>query len=235
MPEPQKTIVEFRNLSRLYHLAGRDIYALDDINLSFLKGQFAAIIGKSGSGKTTLMNMVGGLDKPDIGEVLFADKDIGKMKSRDLAHYRNLSIGFVFQQFNLLNDLSALENVMLPLQYRRPKIGKIKMRAKEALARVGLADRIDHKPQELSGGQQQRVAIARALVTQPELLLADEPTGSLDSATSDDLLKLFTSLTADGLTIILITHDQDVANYATRRIKLHDGKVVEDRTTIDRS
>lgn len=187
-----------------------------------------AVIGASGSGKSTLMNMLGGLDYPDSGTVEIAGQDIGAMRGKALARFRNEMIGFVFQQFQLLPKKSALTNVILPLQYRRPRLGGEKDMAQESLNRVGLGDRSSHKPTELSGGQQQRVAIARALVGKPSLLLADEPTGALDSKTSAEVMALLTDLNSQGITILLITHDHEVAEYASRVITMRDGKIIDD-------
>lgn len=224
-----KSIISLTNIRRFYNTGQSSIHAINDISLDFYENEFVAIVGKSGSGKTTLMNIIGGLDVASEGHVHIHNKDTTSLNSRALARFRNETIGFIFQQFNLLNEHTALSNVMLPLEYRRPKAKKIKEKAEQALERVGLGSRMLHKPQELSGGQQQRVAIARALVGQPKILLADEPTGALDSKTSEDLLMLFEELKTDGLTILLITHDLDVASHAQRIIKLHDGLVIEDK------
>ncbi|MEM1088062.1 MAG: ABC transporter ATP-binding protein, partial [Pseudomonadota bacterium] len=211
-------LIETRALTKLYGRGASVIRALDGVNLSIQRGEFVAVIGASGSGKSTLMNMLGGLDKPDEGEIAIAGQSLAKMGRRALALFRNETIGFVFQQFQLLPKKSALTNVRLPMQYRRPRVSDEAERARAALKRVGLGDRMSHKPTELSGGQQQRVAIARALVGEPELLLADEPTGALDSRTSEDVMALLVELNRQGITIVVITHDKEVADYAGRVI-----------------
>ncbi|MEO1643315.1 MAG: ABC transporter ATP-binding protein, partial [Pseudomonadota bacterium] len=206
-------LIETTKLTKLYGRGGSVIRALDGVDLTIARGEFVAVIGASGSGKSTLMNMLGGLDKPDDGDIAIAGKSLAKMNKRDLANFRNETIGFVFQQFQLLPKKSALTNVKLPMIYRRPRLDNEAERARKSLERVGLGERISHKPTELSGGQQQRVAIARALVGEPELLLADEPTGALDSKTSDDVMALLVELNRQGITIVLITHDQEVADF----------------------
>lgn len=216
------------NLRKTYLLGGQEIHALDGVNLTVPEGQFLAVIGSSGSGKSTLMNMLGGLDKPDTGEVEINGQNIVKLGLRRLARFRNETLGFVFQSFQLLPRQTALGNVMLPLTYRRPAEPNAKDAAQAALDDVGLADRMLNKPTQLSGGQQQRVAIARALVGKPKLLLADEPTGALDSKTSDSIMALLVRLSREGLTIVLITHDPEVANYADRIVTMRDGRIVED-------
>lgn len=217
-----------RNLRKTYQLGGQEIHALDGVDLTVPAGQFLAVVGASGSGKSTLMNMLGGLDKPDMGEVEINEQDIVQLGLRQLARFRNETLGFVFQSFQLLPRQTALGNVMLPLTYRRPAAHNPKEAAQEALAEVDLADRMLNKPTQLSGGQQQRVAIARALVGKPKLLLADEPTGALDSKTSDTIMALLKRLSSEGLTIVLITHDAEVAAYADRVVTMRDGRVVED-------
>ena len=222
-------LIETQGLTKLYGRGSGIIRALDGVDLSIGTGEFVAVIGASGSGKSTLMNMLGGLDKPDQGQISIAGQSLAGMSKRALAYFRNETIGFVFQQFQLLPKKSALTNVRLPMQYRRPRRDDELALARDSLDRVGLSDRIHHKPTELSGGQQQRVAIARALVGQPQLLLADEPTGALDSKTSDDVMKLLVDLNSQGLTIVLITHDKEVANYAERVITMRDGQIIEDK------
>lgn len=229
MQNTSKAFIHIERLRKLYQVGGRNICALNGFSVDIQENEFVAVVGKSGSGKTTLMNIIGGLDKPDSGHVHINGNDISNFSSKFLARFRNESIGFVFQQFNLLRHQTALENVMLPLGYRRPKFNNMRENATLALELVGLGERADHKPEELSGGQQQRVAIARALVGRPRLLLADEPTGSLDSKTSKELLELFSELHKSGLTIVIITHDNDVASYAQRVITLRDGKLVLDK------
>ena len=221
-------LIETQNLTKLYGRGTSVIRALDGVDLTIARGEFVAVIGASGSGKSTLMNMLGGLDQPDGGDIAIAGQSLSKMSKRALAYFRNETIGFVFQQFQLLPKKSALTNVRLPMQYRRPRLDNEHERAKRSLERVGLGDRLSHKPTQLSGGQQQRVAIARALVGEPELLLADEPTGALDSKTSEDVMQLLVELNRQGITIVLITHDKEVADYAGRVITMRDGKIVQD-------
>ncbi len=217
------------DLRKAYTLGGSTVHALDSVTLDVAPGEFVAVIGSSGSGKSTLMNMLGGLDQPDSGAVIINGQDVGSLKAKALAAYRVETLGFVFQQFQLMPRRSALSNVCLPLQYRRPTLPDGEQRAQAALAAVGLADRAHHKPTELSGGQQQRVAIARALVGSPALLLADEPTGALDSKTSTEIMNLLVSLNkTEALTIILITHDLEVAAYAQRVITMSDGQIISD-------
>lgn len=217
------------NLRKTYRLGGQEIHALDGVDLHVPEGQFLAVVGASGSGKSTLMNMLGGLDKPDQGTVEINGKNIVTLGQKALARFRNETLGFVFQSFQLLPRQTALGNVTLPLTYRRPPHPNPKDAATKALHAVDLADRMQNRPTQLSGGQQQRVAIARALVGDPKLLLADEPTGALDSKTSDAIMALLKHLSAEGLTIVLITHDAEVAAYADRVVTMRDGRVVEDR------
>jgi len=205
-----------------------EVRALDGVDLDIFEGEFVAIIGSSGSGKSTLMNMLGALDQPTSGDVTINGENIGVMKSKNLAQFRNKTIGFVFQQFQLLPKKSAQKNVELPLQYRKPKVNDASKKAAHALGLVGLAERSGHRPTELSGGQQQRVAIARALAGEPKVLLADEPTGALDSKTSTDIMALMTDLNRQGITIIVITHEEEVAAYAKRVIEFRDGKILKD-------
>ncbi|MEM9599500.1 MAG: ABC transporter ATP-binding protein [Pseudomonadota bacterium] len=225
-PTPMIQTVDLR---KTYTLGGSSIHALDGVTMRVAAGEFVAVIGSSGSGKSTLMNMLGGLDQPDSGDVIINGQNVGTLSSRELASYRGETLGFVFQQFQLMSRRSALQNVMMPLQYRRPRLPDGEDRASKALAAVGLGDRGHHKPKELSGGQQQRVAIARALVGSPALLLADEPTGALDSKTSAEIMDLLVRLNReDGLTIVLITHDLEVADYAARIITMSDGRIISD-------
>ena len=205
-----------------------EVRALDGVSLDIQDGEFVAIIGSSGSGKSTLMNMLGALDQPTSGSVTINGENIGAMSGRKLATFRNKTIGFIFQQFQLLPKKNALKNVALPLQYRRPKVKNTAEKAAHALSLVALGDRGHHRPTELSGGQQQRVAIARALAGGPKVLLADEPTGALDSKTSTDIMTLMQDLNAQGITIIVITHEHDVAAYAQRVIEFRDGKILSD-------
>lgn len=225
-------LIHADGLTKIYGRGSSIIRALDEVDLTIHKGEFVAVIGSSGSGKSTLMNLLGGLDKPDEGNISIAGQSLSKMSKRGLAHFRNETIGFVFQQFQLLPKKNAITNVRLPMQYRRPRENDEVERAKTCLERVGLKERMHHKPTQLSGGQQQRVAIARALIGEPELLLADEPTGALDSKTSTDVMNLLVELNDQGITIVLITHDQEVADYASRVLTMRDGKIVEDRAQV---
>lgn len=226
---PQPALISCRGLTKIYKMGQTEVRALDGVDLDIWEGEFVAIIGSSGSGKSTLMNMLGALDQPTTGEVTINGENIGKMKSRALAEFRNTTIGFVFQQFQLLPKKSALKNVALPLQYRKPKVKNALDRAADALGLVGLGERAGHRPTELSGGQQQRVAIARALAGTPKVLLADEPTGALDSKTSTDIMALMQDLNAQGITIIVITHEHEVAAYAQRVIEFKDGRIISDK------
>jgi putative ABC transport system ATP-binding protein len=221
-------LIEARELVKTYVMGDQTVHALRGVSLDIAEGEFVAIMGASGSGKSTLMNILGCLDLPTTGEYHLAGESVETMQADQLASIRNRRIGFVFQQFNLLPRTSALENVELPMVYAGIKSTERQARATAALARVGLAERMDHTPAELSGGQQQRVAIARALVNSPLLILADEPTGALDSQTSEDIMRLLTELNAQGMTVVLVTHEHDVAAWARRRIVFRDGRMVED-------
>jgi putative ABC transport system ATP-binding protein len=221
-------LIELRNLRKVYQSGDSEFAALHEVNLDIERGEFVAISGSSGSGKSTLMNILGCLDSPSQGSYKLADRDVAKQSRIELARVRNEFIGFVFQNFNLLSRTSAAENVELPLIYAKVSPAERHKRANEALDRVGLAHRASHTPSQLSGGQQQRVAIARALVTRPPLILADEPTGNLDSATSVEIMKLLTELQESGMTIIFVTHEPDIAAYAARKLLLKDGGVVSD-------
>ena len=211
-------------------MGDQTVHALRGVSLSIEKGAFVAIMGASGSGKSTLMNIMGCLDLPSTGEYRLAGEAVETMSSDDLASIRNRRIGFVFQQFNLLPRTSALENVELPMVYAGIKAPERRAKALAALQKVGLGERTGHTPAELSGGQQQRVAIARALVNNPQLILADEPTGALDSQTSEDIMRLLTDLNAQGMTVVLVTHEADIAAWARRKIVFKDGLMVEDIT-----
>ena len=221
-------LIQLRDLAKIYQSGDTEFAALRDVNLSIERGEFVAITGSSGSGKSTLMNLLGCLDSPSRGSYLLAERDVAKLSRIELARVRNEFIGFVFQNFNLLARTSALENVELPLIYAKMAPAERHERARDALERVGLAHRAGHHPSQLSGGQQQRVAIARALVTNPPLILADEPTGNLDSATTVEIMKLLTDLQASGMTIVFVTHEPDVAAYAARKLLLKDGAVISD-------
>ncbi len=225
----KKTIIEIKNLKKVYRVGEVNVNALKGVDLLIHEGEFVAIMGASGSGKSTLMNMVGCLDDPTEGEYYLDGVNTSKLTKNEYAQIRNQKIGFVFQGFNLLPRTSALENVELPLMYdREHRIKDPNKKAVEALKRVGLEDRMDHEPNQLSGGQQQRVAIARALVNEPSLILADEPTGNLDSKTSVEVFKLFQQLNDEGITIVLVTHERDFARFARRIVELKDGKVIKD-------
>ena len=221
-------LIQLRNLAKIYQSGDSEFAALHDVNLNIERGEFVAITGSSGSGKSTLMNLLGCLDSPTRGNYLLADRDVAQLSRIELAQVRNEFIGFVFQNFNLLSRTTALENVELPLIYARVPPAERHQRARESLERVGLGHRAGHTPSQLSGGQQQRVAIARALVTHPPLILADEPTGNLDSATSVEIMKLLTDLQASGMTIVFVTHEPDIAAYAGRKMLLKDGAVISD-------
>jgi putative ABC transport system ATP-binding protein len=221
-------LIRARNLTRVYQLGGGDVHALAGVDVDIEQGEYVAVMGASGSGKSTFMNLLGALDRPTSGSLVVDGASLGERTPDQLAAFRNKSVGFVFQQFNLLARTTALDNVALPLIYRGWSAGKRKKRAEECLNMVGLGDRMDHHPSQLSGGQQQRVAIARALAGEPAILLADEPTGALDSQTSDDVMGIFDSLNASGITIILVTHEDDVGAHAQRRLVFRDGLIVED-------
>ncbi|CRK81047.1 ABC transporter ATP-binding protein [Neobacillus massiliamazoniensis] len=220
-------IIEIKNIMKSYKLGGETVHALNNISFEINKGEFLAIIGPSGSGKSTLMNMIGCLDRPDSGQYLLDGKDIGKMNDNQLATIRNQKIGFIFQNFNLLTKLTAVENVELPLLYAGLSAKIRRELALESLKKVGLSDRAGHLPTQLSGGQQQRVAIARALAGNPSILLADEPTGALDSKTSKEILEIINQLNELGNTIILITHDLSIAKQAKRMVSIQDGQLQE--------
>ena len=221
-------MISVKNLKKTYFLGGEEVHALDDVSLSFKEHEFVAIIGQSGSGKSTFMNMLGCLDRPDSGEITLDGTDILKCKEKELSVIRNKKIGFIFQQFHLLPKLSALENVELPLIYQGMPTKKRREKVVKALKSVGLEKRMNHKPNQLSGGQQQRVAIARALVGEPSLILADEPTGNLDSRSGKEIMMLLHNLHEEGNTIVLITHDNNVAMEAPRQVQISDGKIIKD-------
>jgi len=223
-----RSIISCRNVTKEYVTGSVRVQALQGVSLDIPEGQFVAVMGASGSGKSTFMNMVGALDTPTSGQILVDGKDIATLTSDELAELRNETIGFVFQQFNLLARTSALDNVRLPLLYARDRPEDAEERCIDALKTVGLGERMDHHPSQLSGGQQQRVAIARALVNRPKIILADEPTGALDTHTSAEIMELFTRLNRTGITIVLVTHELDIAGYAERQIVFRDGNVVED-------
>ncbi|MCL2860052.1 MAG: ABC transporter ATP-binding protein [Oscillospiraceae bacterium] len=219
-------MIELKNVSKTYIMGDEKIHALDHISLNVKKGEFVAIVGQSGSGKSTLMNIVGLLDAPDEGEYFLDGIDVSQAEDSDLARLRNKNIGFIFQSFNLLTKLTALENVEVPLMYKGTSSKKSKSLAYEYLEKVGLKGREKHLPSQLSGGQQQRVAIARALVCNPEIILADEPTGALDSKTGVEIIEMLKELNESGQTIVLITHDSKIADVAKRKVTISDGKII---------
>jgi putative ABC transport system ATP-binding protein len=221
-------LIAVREVGKVYASGEQTVRALAGVGFEIQEGEFVAIMGPSGSGKSTMMHLLGALDVPTTGSIVFNARDISTLSRDAMADLRNRSIGFVFQQFNLLPRTSALRQVMLPLSYARPRPADPEQQARLRLEQVGLGDRLCHHPQQLSGGQQQRVAIARALVSNPKLLLADEPTGALDSRTSADIMGLFCDLNRQGITIVVVTHDANVARYARRRIMFADGAIVED-------
>jgi putative ABC transport system ATP-binding protein len=229
-----RPLLEARSLVKDYVLGGETLHAVNGVSLTIARGEFVAIMGASGSGKSTFMNMAGCLDTPTAGTLLLDGEDTAKLDSDALAEIRNRKIGFVFQQFNLLARTTALDNVAVPLIYRGASLAERRDKARAALDQMGLAERLGHTPAKLSGGQQQRVAIARALVTDPLMLLADEPTGALDSQTSEDIMGVFQALNDKGITIMLVTHEADIAQYAARRIVFRDGKVIEDAPVAER-
>ena len=222
------SLIEIKNVYKIYNPGENEVRALDGVSLSIENGEFVAIIGQSGSGKSTLMNMLGMLDKCTSGEYYMDGVDVSKMDDDELSEIRNKKIGFIFQGFNLIPSLTARGNVELPLIYRGMKKSERSELSAKALEMVGLKNRMDHLPSEMSGGQQQRVAIARAIAAKPPIILADEPTGNLDSKSGAEVMKIIHDLHDDGRTIILITHDNDIAKEAKRVIKIHDGRIVED-------
>ncbi|MHC4636470.1 MAG: ABC transporter ATP-binding protein [Planctomycetota bacterium] len=226
-------IIRAENIHKSYRMGAAEVKVLKGLNLSVKKGEFLAIVGASGSGKSTILHILGDLDKPDKGVVRYEEQDLSRQSGRDLNKYRNETIGFVFQFYHLLDELNILENVYLPTMTGKSVLGwltcrkQAKKRAQELLERLGLAERIRHKPYQLSGGERQRVAIARALMNKPRLILADEPTGNLDSLTGNGILKVFEELNRDGQTIVMVTHDNRIAERAGRIIKLADGKIAD--------
>ena len=217
-------IIETQDLRKIYNLGETVVHALDGVNFSVAKGELVAITGSSGSGKSTLMHIIGCLDTPSSGEYILDGEDVSNMTDNELAGIRNRKIGFVFQSFNLLSRTTALENVELPLLYNMVK--NASSLAEKALKIVGLEGRMKHQPNQLSGGQRQRVAIARAIVSNPSIILADEPTGNLDSKSGKEILNLFTRLNNEGRTVIIVTHDEEIANFCNRQIRLKDGKII---------
>lgn len=226
---PRESLIELNSIGRTYDMGAERIYALRELSLTIYRNEYVAIMGPSGSGKSTLMNIIGCLDTPSSGEYFFGGELVSAMDDSELAAIRNQQIGFVFQTFNLLPRSDALHNVELPLVYAGIKGAERKERASEALEHVGLGNRMTHRPNELSGGQRQRVAIARALVTRPSIILADEPTGNLDSKTGVEIMRLFEELWRQGNTIILVTHEEDIARHAARIIRVRDGNIESDQ------
>ena len=221
-------VIDLKNIIRNFQLGPQTVHVLKGIDLTIKKGEYVALMGPSGSGKSTLMNLLGCLDTPTSGSYMIANRDVSKMNDNQLADVRNKEIGFVFQTFNLIPRQTALQNVALPLVYAGEKKEKRISRAKKVLDEVGLSDRITHKPNQLSGGQRQRVAIARALVNSPSIILADEPTGNLDSSTSNEIMKLFEEIHKNGNTLIIVTHEEEIAQHANRIIRLKDGEIESD-------
>ena len=223
-----RPIISCRDLTRIYRMGDQEVRALDGVTLDIHEGEFVAIMGPSGSGKSSLMNLIGALDRPTSGEMWINGRALSEMNRDELADLRNETLGFVFQQFNLLPRQDAFQNVRLPLRYARKDVGDIDARARKCLEMVGLGSRMDHRPMQLSGGQQQRVAIARALANRPRILLADEPTGALDSKTTVEIMQLMQDLNRQGITVVVITHEAEVASYAARQIHFLDGRIESD-------
>ncbi|GAA0728555.1 ABC transporter ATP-binding protein [Clostridium malenominatum] len=221
-------MIEIKNLTKKYNMGDYDFLALDNVNINIDKKEFTAIMGPSGSGKSTLMNILGCLDRPDSGSYILNNKDVSNLSDDELAYIRNKEVGFVFQSFNLLPRMNVLENVELPMIYSGVSKKERRDKALEALDKVGLTNRIHHKPNEISGGQRQRVAIARAIVNKPSVIMADEPTGNLDSKSSLDIMTIFRGLNEEGATIIMVTHELEIAQYGKRIVKVKDGKIVSD-------
>ena len=226
--EKVKEVIRLEDVYKIYRVGSQEVRALDGVSLSVYKNEYVAIMGPSGSGKSTLMNILGCLDSPDSGRYILNGTDVSEMDDGEMADVRNREIGFVFQSFNLLPRYNALENVALPMVYAGVPAGERRVKAAQALRSVGLEDRMDHRPNELSGGQRQRVALARALINNPSIILADEPTGNLDTHTSVEIMRLFDEIYRNGNTVIVVTHEEDIAAYAHRVIRLRDGRVESD-------
>ena len=223
-------MIRTTRLCRRFLVGDTTVHALDNVDLAINEGDFVAVMGPSGSGKSTLMNILGFLDTPDAGQYLFFEREVGALDDSELSHIRNEKIGFVFQSFHLLPRMTALENVLLPLRFSKVDAASTRQRGMQLLERLGLADRVGHRPNQLSGGQRQRVAIARSLINAPPLLLADEPTGNLDSRTSEEIMQLFGELNRGGQTILMVTHEEEIAAHASRLIRMRDGKIEHDIT-----
>ena len=226
--EKAQEIIRLEDIFKIYRVGNQEVRALDGVSLSVFRNEYVAIMGPSGSGKSTLMNILGCLDSPDSGRYILNGTDVSEMEDGELADVRNREIGFVFQSFNLLPRYNALENVALPMVYAGVPAGERRVKAAQALRSVGLEDRMDHRPNELSGGQRQRVALARALINSPSIILADEPTGNLDTHTSVEIMRLFDEIYRNGNTVIVVTHEEDIAAYAHRVIRLRDGRIESD-------
>lgn len=230
--EKAQEIIRLEDIFKIYRVGNQEVRALDGVSLSVFRNEYVAIMGPSGSGKSTLMNILGCLDSPDSGRYILNGTDVSEMDDGELADVRNREIGFVFQSFNLLPRYNALENVALPMVYAGVPAGERREKAAQALRSVGLEDRMDHRPNELSGGQRQRVALARALINNPSIILADEPTGNLDTHTSIEIMRLFDQIYRNGNTVIVVTHEEDIAAYAHRVIRLRDGRIESDTEHI---
>ena len=226
-------MIKLKNIYKVYNLGNNDVPALDGIDFSMQRGEFVSIMGQSGSGKSTLLHLLGCLDTPTSGTYELEGNDITQLPDTELSRIRNKHFGFIFQAYNLLSDMTALENVMQPLVYARVSSNERREQAKAMLGKVGLSDRLKHMPKELSGGQQQRVAIARALVNNPTLLLADEPTGNLNTEAGNAVLDILQNLHTEGMSIVMVTHDPTIANLAKRKVLVQDGKIVDDRSTLE--
>jgi putative ABC transport system ATP-binding protein len=234
--EPQPSLIKLRRIRRTYQVGGQTIHALDQVDLNIGEGEFVAVMGRSGSGKSTLLNMLGCMDRPDAGTYLLDGQAVSEMGDDQLSAVRNHYLGFIFQSFHLLPRLTTLENVLLPRRYHENGFGERDHdRAIRLLDRVDLGDRLDHKPNELSGGQRQRVAIARSLINQPRVLLADEPTGNLDTRTSDAIMGLLQELNREGQTIVMVTHEKDVADFSERQLHMMDGRIIREENNAKRA
>lgn len=228
MSKTKQPLMQIKDISKFYKMGGETVVALDNISLSVQDGDYTSIMGPSGSGKSTLMNIIGLLDEFDEGSYTLNNTNIGDYSEKNVASIRNEEIGFIFQSFNLLPRMSILENVMLPLVYAGTSLKERRQKGEEALDKVGLGNRLDHRPNEISGGQKQRVAIARAIVNDPTFLLADEPTGNLDMSTAEDIMRIFQELNRDGATIIMVTHEREIAEYSKKIVHLRDGNIIEE-------